>query len=63
MAGRWIQTAIKHPGALTKKAQAAGMSVQAFAKSHAKSKGATGKQSRLALTLKKLAGRKKSRRK
>jgi hypothetical protein len=32
MAGRWIQTAIKRPGALTRKARAAGMSVSAFAR-------------------------------
>jgi hypothetical protein len=30
MAKKWIAGAIKHPGALTRKAKAAGMSVSAF---------------------------------
>jgi hypothetical protein len=30
MARKWIQSAIKHPGALTAKAKAAGMSLAAF---------------------------------
>jgi hypothetical protein len=30
MAKKWIQSAIKHPGALTAKAKAAGMSLAAF---------------------------------
>jgi len=30
MAKKWIQKAIKHPGALTAKAEAAGMSLSAF---------------------------------
>lgn len=30
MAKKWIQSAIQHPGALTQKAKAAGMSVSAF---------------------------------
>jgi len=48
---KWIQKAIKHPGALTRKAKAAGQSTSAFAKSHAHDKGTTGKQARLAQTL------------
>lgn len=51
MAKKWIAGAIKHPGALTKKAKAAGESPMAFAKSHKGSSGRTGKQARLALTL------------
>jgi hypothetical protein len=51
---KWIQKAIKHPGALTRKAQAAGQSTSAFAKSHAHDKGTTGKQARLAQTLSKM---------
>ena len=51
---KWIQKAIKHPGALTKKAHAAGMTPSAFAKKHAHDSGTTGKQSRLAQTLSKL---------
>ena len=30
MAKKWIQSAIQHPGALTRKAKAAGMSLAAF---------------------------------
>lgn len=29
--GHWIKGAVKHPGAFTRKAQAAGMSVEAYA--------------------------------
>lgn len=52
---RWIQGAIKRPGALTRKAKAAGMGVQAFARAHRHSPGRLGRQSRLALTLKKIS--------
>jgi hypothetical protein len=51
---KWIQGAIKNPGALTRKAKAAGMGVQEFARAHAGDSGKTGKQARLALTLNKL---------
>jgi hypothetical protein len=54
MAKKWIQSAIKHPGSLTRKAKAAGQSPMSFAREHAKSKGTTGKQARLAVTLSKL---------
>ena len=47
----WIQGAIKHPGALTKKAKAEGESPMGFAKEHENSKGTTGKQARLAMIL------------
>ncbi len=47
----WIAGAIKHPGALTKKAKAAGMSPMGFANKHAGDSGKTGKQARLAKTL------------
>lgn len=56
---KWIQSAIKQPGALTQKAKRAGMSTLAFAKAHAKDKGTTGRQARLALTLSKLRRGKK----
>ena len=59
MARKWIKGAIKRPGALTRKAKAAGMGVQAFAKSKRHAKGRLGRQARLALTLKKLPRRKK----
>jgi hypothetical protein len=54
---RWIQSAIKHPGALTKKATKAGQSPMAFARSHESTPGTTGKQARLAITLSRLSGR------
>lgn len=38
---------IKHPGALKRKAKEAGETVNEFAKSHLKTPGATGVQSRL----------------
>ncbi len=47
----WIQKAVKHHGALKKKAQAAGQSTAAFAKAHQHDKGTTGAQARLAMTL------------
>lgn len=49
----FIQKAIKHPGALTRKAKRAGESPMAFARSHASAPGTTGKQARLAITLSK----------
>jgi len=55
--GKWISKAIKRPGAFTRKAKAAGMSVQAFARKKRHAAGRLGKQARLALTLKKI-GRK-----
>jgi len=60
MAKKWIQSAIKRPGALTRKAKAAGMGTMAYARAHKSSPGRTGRQSRLALTLSKM--RKKRRR-
>ena len=51
---KWIQKAIKHPGAFTKKAKAAHMGTQAFAKKHAHDSGTLGKQARLAQTLSKM---------
>ena len=50
----WIQGAIKHPGALTKKAKKKHKKPMAFARQHASDSGLTGQQSRLALTLGKL---------
>lgn len=51
---KWIAKAIKRPGALTRKAKAAGMATMAFARRMKGAKGTTGKQARLALTLRKL---------
>ena len=54
---KWIAGAIKRPGALTRKAKAAGMTVQAYARAKRKAPGRLGKQARLAITLKKIGGR------
>ena len=58
---KWIKGAIKRPGALTKKAKAAGMSTQAYARKKKGASGRTGRQARLALTLAKLRKKKKRR--
>lgn len=54
----WIKNAIKHPGALTKKAHNAGMSVSAYAskvlKKGSKASTQTKRQASLAKTLKKM---------
>lgn len=55
----WIAGAVKRPGALTKKAKAAGQSPQQFAQSHKNAPGTTGKQARLALTFAKIRKNKK----
>lgn len=51
MAKHWIAKAIKHPGALTKKAKAAGETPMEFAHKHEGDKGTTGRQAKLAVTL------------
>ena len=52
---RWISKAIKRPGAFTRKAKAAGMTVQSYARKMRKAPGRLGKQARLALTLKRIS--------
>ena len=56
--GKWIQKAIKHPGALTKKASSAGMSVSAYAnkvtKAGSRASATTKRQANLAKTLRKM---------
>jgi len=54
----WIKSAISHPGAFTRKAKAAGKSVAAYAQEKKGASGATGRQARLAITLRKI-GREK----
>lgn len=60
MAKRWIQKAIKHPGALRKTAKSAGAITskgkisEEWLRAKAKAKGLLGKRARLALTLKRL---------
>jgi hypothetical protein len=51
---QWIAGAIKHPGALTRKAKAAGESNSEFEQDHKHDSGKTGDEARLALTLKKM---------
>ena len=51
---RWIASAIRHPGALTRKAKRAGESPMEYAREHKGSKGTTGKQARLAITLRRM---------
>ena len=46
---KFIKQAIKRPGALTAKAKAAGMSIDAFARAHQSDSGLTGYQSRFYL--------------
>lgn len=50
----WIAGAVKRPGALTRKAKAAGMGVQEFATKHQHDSGRTGKQAPLAKTFSKM---------
>lgn len=47
----FIKGAIKRPGALTAKARAAGMSVDAFARKHQHDKGVTGDEARMYLNV------------
>jgi len=61
--GKWIQNAIKNPGAFTKKAKKAGKSVSGYAeevtKPGSKASSTTKRQANLAKTLKNLGKRKK----
>lgn len=50
----WIAGAIKHPGAETRAAKKAGMSVHGYAEKNKGASGTAGKRARLALTLEKL---------
>ncbi len=58
MAEKFIAGAIKRPGALTRKARAAGMSVDAYAHAHVHDKGLTGRQARFYLKVLRPASRK-----
>jgi len=62
MAKHWIAGAIKHPGAFSKKAKAAGVSTSAYAKSAlkpgSKASSTTKKQAALAQTLGKMRKKK-----
>lgn len=56
MSKNWIAGAVKHPGLMTKKAKAEGVSNSTFEQEHKHDSGAAGKEARLALTLKGLSG-------
>ena len=60
---KWIQSAIKNPGSLTKQAKAAGMSVQEFSeaalKKGSKASATTKRRANLAKTLRKMGRKKK----
>lgn len=58
MAENWIAGAVKRPGALRRKAAAAGQSTMGFARRHDTGNSQTAKQSRLAETFAKLRRRK-----
>jgi hypothetical protein len=51
MAKNWIAGAIKHPGAITKKARRMGLTPMSFAEKEKHAPGTTGRQARLAITL------------
>lgn len=58
---KWIQSAIKRPGALRAKAERAGMSTHAYAQAHQDDPGRTGRQARLALILMRIRRRRLAR--
>ena len=57
---RWIKGAVKHPGAFTKSAKAAGKTVAEYAAEKADAPGTLGKRARLAQTFEKMAHKRKS---
>jgi hypothetical protein len=59
---RWIQGAVKKPGAFTAMAKRAGKSVGKLAQEKAHAPGLAGQRARFALNMKKIAARRKSRR-
>jgi hypothetical protein len=62
MAKKFIQSAIKHPGAMTAAAEREGVSNSTYEAEHKHDSGLSGERARLAITLKGLSGvrRKKS---
>ena len=59
---KWIQKAVKRPGALSAKAKRAGMSVQAYAQKHKHDSGVSGEEARFAVTAKRVAKKRKAKR-
>ena len=53
----FINQAIKNPGALTRKAKAAGQTIDVFAQAHAHDSGATGDECRFYLNVLRKSGR------
>jgi hypothetical protein len=58
---RWIQGAVKKPGAFTAMAKRAGKSVGELAREKAHAPGKAGQRARFALAMKKISARRKSR--
>lgn len=58
---RWIQGAVKKPGAFTAQAKRAGESVGKFAREKAHASGKTGQRARFALAMKSIARRRRGR--
>jgi len=54
MAKKWIQKAIKHPGAMTAAAKKEGVSNSKYEQEHKGDGGTSGRRARLAITLKKM---------
>lgn len=52
MAKKWIQGAIKHPGAMTAQAKSEGVSNSTFEQEHKHDSGKAGQRARFALVLK-----------
>jgi hypothetical protein len=59
---KWMQKAVKRPGALTANAKRSGMSVQAYAQKHKHDSGVTGEEARFAVNAKKVAKKRKAKR-
>lgn len=59
---KWMQKAVKRPGALTAKAKRAGLSVQAYAQEHKHDSGVTGEEARFAVIAEKVAKKRKAKR-
>lgn len=57
--GKWMQGAVKHPGALSRAAKKAKMSPMAFARKHAHAPGKLGQRARFALIASRLSKRRK----
>ncbi len=60
---RWIQGAVSKPGSFKKAAKRAGMSTRAYAQAKKNAPGKTGRRARLALTLMRVGGKRKKKRK